>query len=112
MPEQALISDSVTISALQSLLDLARTASEAPLRQVLEVAGEAIAMFTGFRVVYMNIYRPEYDDYAAMFAHGRPGLSEAPAPGISRDFLARLPAAPVQRARHLFRRRYTRNVGR
>jgi diguanylate cyclase (GGDEF)-like protein len=98
MPEQTLIGDPVAISALQSLLDLTRTADEAPLYRVLEVAGEAIAMSTGFRVVYMNVYRPEYDDYAAMFVHGRPELSEALAPAIPRDFLARLPAVPVERA--------------
>jgi diguanylate cyclase (GGDEF)-like protein len=48
----------------------------------------------------MNVYRPEYDDYAAMFVHGRDELSvgELAAPPIPRDFLAQLPATAVQRA--------------
>ena len=98
MPEQTLIEDPTAIGALQGLLDLTKTADEAPLHRVLEVAGEAIAMSTGFRLVYMNVYRPEYDDYAAMLVHGRPELSDASAPPIPRDFLARLPGTPVQRA--------------
>ena len=48
----------------------------------------------------MSVYRPEYDDFAAMFVNGRPKLSslELSPPPIPRDFLARLPGTPVQRA--------------
>jgi diguanylate cyclase (GGDEF)-like protein len=100
MPEQTLIEDSTAIGALKGLLDLTRTADEAPPRRLLEAAGEAIAMSTGFGLVYINVYRPEYDDYAAMYVHGRPELSSpgSSAPPIPRDFLARLPGTPVQRA--------------
>src|ERR1700733_12941424 len=100
MPDQPLIEDPAAISALQGLLDLTRTADAAPLRRVLEVAGEAIATSTGFRLVYMNVYRPEYDDFGAMYVHGRPELSppESPPPPIPRDFVAHLPGTPVQRA--------------
>ena len=72
-------------------------------------------MSTGFRLVCMSVYRPEYDDYAAMFVHGRPELSppEPSPPPIPRDFLARLPGTPVAtRPRHLLRRRHPRDVGR
>ena len=101
MPGQTLIEDPAAIDALQGLLDLTRTTADAaPLRQVLEAAGEAIAMSTGFRLVYMNVYRPECDDYTAMCVHGRPELSppEPAPPPIPRDFLARLPQTPIQRA--------------
>jgi diguanylate cyclase (GGDEF)-like protein len=100
MPEQTLIEDPSAIDALKGLLALTRTAGEAPPCRLLEAAGEAIAMSTGFGVVYMSIYRPEYDDYAATFVHGRPELSspESSPPPIPRDFLARLPGTPVQRA--------------
>jgi diguanylate cyclase (GGDEF)-like protein len=100
MPEQTLIEDPVAIGALKGFLDLTRTADEAPLRRVLEAAGEAIAVSAGFRLVSMNVYRPEYDDFAAMFVHGRHELSslELSAPPIPRDFLARLPGTPVQQA--------------
>jgi diguanylate cyclase (GGDEF)-like protein len=100
IPEPTLIEDPAAIGALQGLLDLTRTADEAPLRRVLEAAGEAIAMVTGFRLVYMNVYRPEYDDFVATFVHGRPELSPPtpPPPPISRDFVARLPGTPVSPA--------------
>jgi len=100
MPEQTLIEDPSAIDALQGLLALTRTADEATPSGLLEAAGEAIAMSTGFGLVYMSIYRPEYDDYAAAFVHGRPELSspESSPPPIPRDFLARLPGTPVQRA--------------
>jgi diguanylate cyclase (GGDEF)-like protein len=100
MPEQTLIEDPAAIDALKGLLDLTRTADAAPLRRVLEAAGEAIAIATGFGLVCINIYRPEFDDYATMLVHGRPDLSppEASPPPIPRDFLDRLPVTPVQRA--------------
>jgi hypothetical protein len=71
MPEQTLIEDPAAIDALKGLLDLTRTADAAPLRRVLEAAGEAIAIATGFGLVCINIYRPEFDDYATMLVHGR-----------------------------------------
>jgi diguanylate cyclase (GGDEF)-like protein len=101
MPDQTLIEDPAAIDALNGLLGLARTTAEAaPLRRVLEAAGEAIAISTGFRLVYISVYRPECNDYGAMFVHGRPELSppEPSLPPIPRDFLARLPETPVQRA--------------
>jgi hypothetical protein len=100
MPHQTPHEDPGAIDALKGLLDLTRTADAAPLRRVLEAAGEAIATSTGFRLVYINVFRPEYDDYAAMLVHGRPELSPpAPsAPPIPRDFLTRLPGPPVERA--------------
>jgi diguanylate cyclase (GGDEF)-like protein len=101
MPDLTLIEDPpATIGTLKGLLDLTRTADKAPLRRVLEAAGEAIAMSAGFRVVCMNVYRPEYDDYKAMFVHGRDELPspELSAPSIPRDFLAELPGTPVERA--------------
>lgn len=98
--EPTLIEDPAAIGALKGLLDLTRSADEEPLRRVLETAGEAIAMSTGFRLVSMNVYRPEYDDFLAMFVHGRPELSppEPPPPPIPRDFLARLPGTTIQPA--------------
>ncbi len=100
MPAQTLIEDPAAIDALKGLLDLTRTADAAPMRRVLEAAGEAIAISTGFRLVYMSVYRPECDDYTPMFVHGRPELSppEPSPPPIPRDFLTRLPGTPVQRA--------------
>jgi diguanylate cyclase (GGDEF)-like protein len=100
MPGQTLIEDPVTISTLRGLLDLTRTAAKAPLHRVLEAAAEAVAMSAGFRLVCVNIYRPEYDDYTAMFIHGRDELvsAELSVPPISRDFLTRLPVTPVERA--------------
>jgi diguanylate cyclase (GGDEF)-like protein len=100
MPEQTLTQDPGALGTLKGLLDLTRTADEAPLRRLLEAAGEAIANSAGFRLVCMNVYRPEYDDYAAAFVHGRDQDSspELSAPPIHRDFLARLPGTPVERA--------------
>jgi diguanylate cyclase (GGDEF)-like protein len=100
MPEQTLNEDPAALGTLKGLLDLTRTADGAPLRRVLEAAGEAIAIYAGFRLVCMNVYRPEYDDYTAMFVHGRDESSspELSAPPIPRDFLTRLPGRPVQRA--------------
>ncbi|MFZ0386473.1 MAG: GGDEF domain-containing protein [Solirubrobacteraceae bacterium] len=99
MPEQTLTDDPGAIGALKGLLDLTRTTEAGP-RRMLEAAGEAIAKSTGFGIVSMNVYRPEYDDYAATFVYGRPELSspESSPPPIPRDFLARLPGTPVQRA--------------
>src|ERR1700722_16522470 len=113
MPEQTLIDDPSAIDALKGLLDLTRTADEAPPCRLLEAAGEAIAMSTGFGLVYMSIYRPEYDDYAATFVHGRPELSspESSPPPIPRDFLARLPGTPVQRAPGIYFVAGTRGMG-
>jgi diguanylate cyclase (GGDEF)-like protein len=100
MPQPPLIEDPAAVDALKGLLDLTRTADAAPLRRVLEAAGEAIATSTGFQLVYMSVYRPEYDDYAAMFVRGRPELSppEPSPPPIPRDFLTGLPGTPEQRA--------------
>jgi diguanylate cyclase (GGDEF)-like protein len=100
MPEQTLIEEPGALDTLKGLLDLTRTADEAPLRRVLEAAGEAVAMSAGFGVVCMNVYRPEYDDYTAMFVYGGHEVSnpELAAPPIPRDFLTRLPGTPVQRA--------------
>ncbi len=100
MPGQALIEDPAAVSTLRGLLDLIRTADKAPLPRILEAAGEAIAMSAGFRLVCMNVYRPEYDDYTAMFVHGRDEAEppELSAPPIPRDFLADLPGTPIERA--------------
>ena len=97
---QTLIEDPAAIGALKGFLDLTRTADETPLRRALQAAGEAIAASAGFRLVAMSVYRPEYDDFAAMFVNGRHKLSslELSAPPIPRDFLARLPGTPVQPA--------------
>ncbi len=98
--EQTLIEEAAAIGTLQGLLDLTRTAGESPLPRVLRAAGAAISQSAGFRLVCMNLYRPEYDDYAATFVHGHDdaAAAELAAPPIPRDFLAGLPGAPVQRA--------------
>jgi diguanylate cyclase (GGDEF)-like protein len=97
---QTLIEGPAAVGTLRGLLDLTKTADKAPLRRVLEAAGEAIAMSAGFRLVCMNVYRPEYDDYTTMFVHGRdePAPPELSAPPIPRDFLTGLPGTPVERA--------------
>jgi diguanylate cyclase (GGDEF)-like protein len=99
-PGQTLVEDPAPIGTLKGLLDLTRAADKAPLRRVLEAAGEAIARSTGFRLVCMNVYRPEYDDFKAMFVQGRDALAapELSAPPIQRDFLTALPETPVERA--------------
>ena len=100
MPEQMLVHEPVAIGTLEGLLDLARAASDEPLPRVLESAGEAIEKSAGFRVVYMNIYRPEYDDFSTTLVHGRPEFSDPRLrePPLPRDFILRLPGTPVQRA--------------
>ena len=119
MPEQTLIEEPGALDTLKGLLDLTRTADEAPLRRVLEAAGEAVAMSAGFGVVCMNVYRPEYDDYTAMFVYGGHEVSnpELAAPPIPRDFLTRLPGTPVQRAPGIYfvagtRGMYVKVIGR
>jgi len=100
MPEQTLVPERGALGALEGLLNLARAAGDEPLLSVLESAGEAIEKSAGFRVVSMNIYRPEYDDYATTHVHGRPEFSDPRLrqPPLPRDFISRLPGAPVQRA--------------
>ena len=102
MPEQTLVDDPAAIGALKGLLDLTRTADEAGPRRLLEAAGEAIATSTGFGLVAVNVYRPEYDDYAPTFVHGRPDLCspESSPPPIPPNWqsLAYWPHAVINRS--------------
>jgi diguanylate cyclase (GGDEF)-like protein len=100
VPEQTLIENPAALGTLRGLLELTRTAEEAPLQRVLEAAGGAIAIGAGFGLVCINVYRPEYDDYTARFVYGRDARScpELSGPPIARDFLAHLPGVAVERA--------------
>jgi diguanylate cyclase (GGDEF)-like protein len=100
LPEQTLVHEPGALGALEGLLQLARAAGHEPLPRVLEAAGEAIAKSAGFRVVSMNIYRQEYDDYSTTLVHGRPEFSDPRLrqPPLPCDFISRLPGTPVQRA--------------
>jgi diguanylate cyclase (GGDEF)-like protein len=99
MPDE----EEVAIGALQGLLDLARTAAESPLPRVLESAASAIARTAGFETVFMNVFRPAFNDFATAYVHGHSGLAEIVAdPPLPRDILSRLPGVPLQPAPGLF----------
>jgi diguanylate cyclase (GGDEF)-like protein len=99
MLEQTLSQDPAALGTLQGLLDLTRTAEKPTLRRVLQAAGGAVAMGAGFGLVYINVYRPEYDDYTARFVYGRDGVCpELSGPPVARDFLAHLPGIAAERA--------------
>jgi diguanylate cyclase (GGDEF)-like protein len=95
--------DAATLGALQGLLDLARSAGEAPLPRVLEAAAAAIARATGFETVLMNIFRPASNDFSTEYVYGGAGMAEvAGDPPLPRDVLSRLPGVPVQPAPGIF----------
>jgi DNA-binding transcriptional MerR regulator len=53
-----------------SELELARSASDDPLSQVLESVAETILRTAAYRTVVLNLFRPEWDDYEAVLVIG------------------------------------------
>jgi diguanylate cyclase (GGDEF)-like protein len=88
-----------TSGALHGLLELARSAGEAPLPRVLESAATAIARSAGFETVLINVFRPESNDFWTAHVHGGAAVAEAiDHPPVPRDILSRLPGVPIQPA--------------
>ncbi|HEX5192108.1 MAG TPA: GGDEF domain-containing protein [Solirubrobacteraceae bacterium] len=95
--------DAATIGALHGLLDLARSAGEAPLQRVLESAATAIARSAGFETVLMNVFRPASNDFHTEHVHGPSGIAEVAAdPPLPRDILSCLPGVPAEPAPGVF----------
>jgi diguanylate cyclase (GGDEF)-like protein len=55
---------------LEVLLNLARSASEDPLQDVLKTVAETILKTAGYTTVVLNLYRPEWDDYEVVIVIG------------------------------------------
>jgi DNA-binding transcriptional MerR regulator len=51
-------------------LELARSASDDPLSQVLESVAETILRTAGYRTVVLNLFRPQWDDYEVVLVIG------------------------------------------
>jgi diguanylate cyclase (GGDEF)-like protein len=60
-----------SVSPLEALLELSRSASEDPLPDVLSTVAETVRRTAGFASVVLNIYRPAWDDYEAVLVLGR-----------------------------------------
>src|ERR1700759_5217226 len=99
MTEEMLMEDTAAIGTLEGLLDVARSAGEASITRVLESAAEAIARTAGFRIVFMNVFRPASNDFSTAHVHGTTTISAAVHdPPLPRDIISRLPGTPIQRA--------------
>ncbi len=63
-----------TITPLEALVELARSAREDPLHQVLSTVAETVHRVAGYRSGVLNLYRPAWDDYqmAALIDPGSP----------------------------------------
>ena len=95
--EPPLIDNLATLSTLEDLLDLARSAAEDPLPRVIESAAAAIARASRYRVVVIGLYRPQHDDFETTLVHGPRQLDDAIwPPPLAREILRRLPARPGQ----------------
>lgn len=80
-----------TISPLEALLELARSASEDPLPLVLQSVTDTIHRTAGFDVVVLNVYRSAWDDYKVELVVGERELrSGLLGTALSRDALANL----------------------
>ena len=77
MTEEMLMEDTAAIGTLEGLLDVARSAGEASITRVLESAAEAIARTAGFRIVFMNVFRPASNDFSTAHVHGTTTISAA-----------------------------------
>jgi hypothetical protein len=74
-----------------SELELARSASDDPLSQVLESVAETILRTTAYRTVVLNLSRPEWDDYEAVLVIGGQESRDALLGTTNRrEFFARL----------------------
>ena len=60
----------------ETLLDLARSASEDALPRVLEVVADTILHLSGFRTVVLNVFRPAWDDFEAVLVKGEQESTE------------------------------------
>jgi diguanylate cyclase (GGDEF)-like protein len=75
LPDQTDPVDGTT--PLESVLELARCASEESLAVVLRTVAETIQMVGGFEAVVVNIYRPAWDDYKVVMVVGNEESREA-----------------------------------
>jgi diguanylate cyclase (GGDEF)-like protein len=97
MASRTLTNDPIAIGALESLVELARSAGEGTVPQVLESMAKAMSKVAGFGVVYVNLFCPEWNGFNTLFVLPRERASvELQAP-LARDFISRLPGNPVER---------------
>lgn len=61
-----------TISPLEALLELTRSASEDSLALVLESVADTIHQTAGYATVALNVFRRAWDDYKAVLVIGGP----------------------------------------
>jgi diguanylate cyclase (GGDEF)-like protein len=83
-----------SVSPLEALLELSRSASEDPLPRVLSTVAETIHRGAGFASVVLNIFRPAWDDYEAVLTIGPKGVEELTGTTISRTTLEPLLTTP------------------
>jgi diguanylate cyclase (GGDEF)-like protein len=58
------------VRRLEVVLDLARVGRTRPVTEVLEAVAQAVHTALGYATVVVNLYRPEWDDYAVVLVHG------------------------------------------
>jgi diguanylate cyclase (GGDEF)-like protein len=73
--ELALTADE--LAPMEALRELARSAAEDSLDDVLEAVSEALYRTAGFGEVAFNIYRPEWDDFYGLIVKGSENAQEA-----------------------------------
>jgi diguanylate cyclase (GGDEF)-like protein len=80
-----------TVTPLEALLELARSASEDPLPAVLATVAETVRRIAGFTSVALNLFRPAWNDYEVVLVLGseesRRALLGTSAPSDSWDRL-------------------------
>jgi diguanylate cyclase (GGDEF)-like protein len=59
---------------VETVTELARSASEDPLPRVFEVVADTIRMAAGYQTMTLNIYRPEWDGFETVFVRGPEGV--------------------------------------
>jgi hypothetical protein len=62
---------------LQALRELARSAAEDSLDDVLEAVGDAVHRTAGFGEVAVSVYRPEWDDFYGVIVKGSEAAQQA-----------------------------------
>ena len=71
------------LAPLKALRDLARSAADDSLEDVLEAVGDALHGVAGFGEVALSVYRPEWDDFYGVVVKGPPEAQEALIGGVT-----------------------------
>jgi diguanylate cyclase (GGDEF)-like protein len=71
------------LAPLESLRELARSAAEDSLDEVLEAVSDALYRTAGFGQVAVSVYRPEWDDFYGVIVKGSADAQEALIGGVT-----------------------------